>query len=96
MNRFVPTFFGPNGPWTSGVVGRRRRRVVLALSLGSPDRMDRWQVQDVKSHARDVIEPVDAIAKSTVASRIRGARAGEHFVPGTKARSLWVDHDDQF
>ena len=50
MNGLVSAFFGANCPGTSDVTVLGIRHIVLSLSIGTADRMDRRQVNDIEPH----------------------------------------------
>ena len=49
MDRVVPAFVRTDGVDAADVAGRGLQRVVLALAVGAPDRMDRREVEDVEA-----------------------------------------------
>src|ERR1700724_3862464 len=96
MNGFVSTLNSADGPWASDIAFSRDQRIILALSLGNADRMNRRQIQNVKAYPRNVTEPCGAIAKCSGPLCIFCARAQKHLIPRAKARLHWIYDNDQF
>src|SRR6185369_13268074 len=61
MHGLVPAFARADRPRAADVVGLCLQRVVLALALVPPDRVDRRQVQHVEAELRYVREPRFAV-----------------------------------
>ena len=70
------------------------QRVVPALAVGAPDRVDRREVKDVEAQAPDVVELADHVAERAV-DALRALRAGQHLVPGAERRGLAVGEKRQ-
>ncbi len=82
--RGVPHRATADRPRAARIVGTGADRVVAALAVRLPDRMDRWQVHDVEAHRRDVGQPLRRGVEATLAT-------GEHLVPGALASARAVD-----
>ena len=50
MDRVVPAFAAADRVRAADVVGLGAQAVVLAFAIGVSDRMDRWQIKNVKAH----------------------------------------------
>src|SRR5205823_103067 len=96
VDRFVPSGCAADSPWTTGIFGRSVGRVVLSLSMGEANGVNRRQVEDVETHRGDVGKQPLAIAECSVLAGLARRRPREHFVPGAKASPLAVDSDGQF
>ena len=57
MDRVVAAFVRADGVDAADVAGRGLQRVVLALAVGAPDRVDRREVEDVEAELADVRQP---------------------------------------
>src|SRR5829696_2890958 len=93
MDRVVPAFVRTDGVDAADVAGRGLQRVVPALAVGAPDRMDRREVEDVETELAHVRQLRDYVVEGAVALRIAGLRAREHLVPGREARREPVGGD---
>ena len=71
---------------TAGIALLRRRRVVASLAIDPSDRVDRREVDDVKTHRGDIGQPRDAILEGAVLAGHLALAAWDHFVPGAVAR----------
>ena len=56
MDRRVAAFFRTDGPGAAGIAGLRGGGVVFAFAKSGADGMDRRQIEDVETEARDVVE----------------------------------------
>src|SRR5579862_6698855 len=77
----------------SGITRRRNKRVVFAFAVLFADRMDRDEINGVKTHRCNVIETGDAILEACASPLDGTLRPRKHLVPGRKARLLPVDHE---
>ncbi len=66
---------------TADVFRTRRQRVVRTLAVLRPDRMDRWEIQDVEPHPLDAGQMADDVAERAMPRRIIAHRAREHLIP---------------
>ena len=89
MDRFVTTFLSPDGPWAPRFSRRRLHGIIFAFAMRSPNRMDRWKVEDIEAHVRDFGKNAFAVGKCT-----DGAR--KHFVPRAEPRTYGIDSYAQF
>src|SRR5207247_2259025 len=86
VDRRVAALRAADRPGASRVAGPRRERVVLALAVRTPDRVDGRQVDDVEAHRRRALELRLGVLEGP-------ARAREELVPRGEARALAVgDH----
>ncbi len=83
-DRRVAALGRPDRPRASGVAGRRDERVVPALAVGDPDRVDRGEVDDVEAELGQLRQ--DGLDAGETAERAR-----EELVPGAEGRALAVD-----
>src|SRR6476659_10800233 len=83
-DRLVPALGGADRPRAARVVRARRERVVPALSMRAPDRVDRGEVEDVEP------EPLE-LRQHLLDAREATERAREELVPGAEASALAVD-----
>ena len=77
----------------AGIALARAQRVVAALAVGVPDRMDRREIDDVEAQRRDVGQARDAIVEGAVPARHAALAARHHFVPGAVARQRPVSDE---
>ena len=91
MDGGVTAFLRADRPGTARIRRGGFERVVRALALRPPDRVDRRQVQDVEPEVGEIGEPGFGVAKRPVAPGLRTGRARKQFVPGTEARALAID-----
>jgi hypothetical protein len=89
VNRIVPTFFRPDRPRRADVFRLPFERVVLALPVGMPDRVDRRQVHDIEAHAGESCELRDRRIEGSMLGH-RAGRAREELVPGAETRPLAI------
>ena len=66
--------------------GSARKRIVAALAVGVPDRMDRREIEHVEAQRRDLRQPRDAIVEGAVPAGNAALAARHHLVPGAGAR----------
>ena len=57
MDRLMPTLPGPDRPRAAGVLRTGLEAVIPTLSMGSTDRVNRSQVQDIEAHPGDILQP---------------------------------------
>src|SRR5262249_53177841 len=95
MNRGVSTFVSPNRPRTARITRLCGCAVVLALAMCSPDRMDGRKIENVKTHARHVVESFLA-RPETRHSFTRRAGTRKHLVPRAESRPLAVHPHEKF
>src|SRR5262249_51494101 len=74
MDGIVTTFSATNRVGTADVVGRDGQAVVFALAIGRADRMDRRQVEDIKSHPFNARQMSDDVTERAMAVRVVGCR----------------------
>src|SRR5580692_10576631 len=96
MKRFVSTFLGTDSPRASDIFGSGLLGVVLTLTVCATDRMNRRKVKDVKSHARDVLQPFLTFLEGPESSGFSPARSREHLVPRAKPSSFTIDNHRKF
>src|SRR3954463_646643 len=63
----------------------RRQRVVLALAVLEPDRVNRREIQDVEAHALHVGQMGDHVVERAVPVRVVARRAGGELVTSREA-----------
>src|SRR3989475_211069 len=86
VDRRVAALRAADRPGASRVAGPRSERVVLALAVRTPDRVDGRQIDDVEAHRRRALELRLGVLEGP-------ARAREELVPRGEARALAVgDH----
>src|SRR5215475_12804833 len=85
MDGRMPTGIRPNGPGTAWVIGGGYGGIVLALAVDLANRMDGREIEDVKTHMRQIGQTCFAILKRTVLAWQRRAGARKHLVPGAEA-----------
>src|SRR5207253_7071713 len=86
VDRRVAALRAADRPGTARVAEPRRERVVLALAVRAPDRVDGRQVDDVEAHRRRALELRLRVLEGS-------ARAREELVPCGEARALAVGDD---
>src|SRR5205814_2676739 len=87
--------FRPDRPRTSWIVRIGNERVVAPLAIDAPDRVNRWQIQDIEPHRGEPRQLALDVGKATVGFGRRTARAWEELVPRRKPCPLWLDGDGQ-
>ncbi len=88
MDRVVAAGGVPDRPRRAWIVGRRGERVVAALAVRQPDRVDRRQVDDVEAEFGERWELLRHPGEAA-------PRAREHLVPGAEPGAEAVDIDRQ-
>src|SRR5437867_1636730 len=83
-------FLRADCPWAAWIISTDDEGIVFALAVGAADGVDRREIEHVKAHGRHIRKARLTVLEGAVTSRLRSARAREHLVPGTKARTLWV------
>src|SRR5207244_4868476 len=81
---------------TARVARLRPGPVVLALAIGPADRMDRYEIDDVKTERGDFREADDTIVKARAPARLAALAAWKHLVPSGEASRFAVDDDFEF
>src|SRR5438552_3202930 len=64
--------------------------IVFALAVGAADGVDRREIEHIKAHSRHIRKARLTVLEGAVTPGLRSARAREHLIPGTKARTLWI------
>src|SRR6059036_3467736 len=82
-------------PWTAGGARLATERVVLALAIGAADRVDRWQIEHVKTHAGDVWKAGLDVRKRAISAGLGRGGARKHLVPRAEYRLRWIDDQRQ-
>ena len=95
VDRRVAALGRADRPGAARVVRAGDRAVVGALAEAPADRVDRWQVEDVEAHRRDLGEPGLDVGERAVTPRLRGRGAREQLVPRPEAGPLAVDDDGE-
>src|SRR5439155_17541781 len=86
VDSLVPALVAADRPRAAGIYRSRGERVVAALPVRRPDRMDRREVDDVESELRELREhPLDTAEAAP--------RAREELVPRAEPRELAVGVD---
>src|SRR5262249_4922970 len=83
IDGFVATLWPADRPGAARVAGRGLERVVPALAVGTADRMDRRQIDDVEAELRELRE-------LPLAAREAPPGTGEELVPAPEPRALPV------
>src|SRR6266496_1977949 len=96
VNRFMPAFLRTDGPRASDVLGSRLFGIVLTLSVSTTYRMNRGKIENIKSHARDVLQPFLTIPEGPVLKGHCSARSRKHLVPRAKPGSFTIDNHPLF
>jgi len=86
MNRVVVAFGGSDGVGTVRIAFIGRHPIVAAIAVRLPNRVDRRDIDDVKSHCRDIRQPRHAVPESAVLAGRLALAARHHLVPGPGAR----------
>src|ERR1700722_1135829 len=86
MNRIVTALGRADGVGATRIVRPGLERVISPLSIGLPDRVNGWKVDDVEAHVADRRQPADDIIESAVTVRIAALGAGKKFVPAGEFR----------
>ena len=81
MDRVVPAFVAADRIGAAGIVRRGGERVVAALAVLFPDRMDRREIKNVEAHLPDLGQAADHVVERAVAVRVAGLRARKQLVP---------------
>src|SRR6266700_6072228 len=84
VNRFMPAFLRTDGPRASDVLGSGFFGIVLTLAVRTTYRMNRGKIENVKSHARDVLQPFLTVPEGPGSPGFCSARSREHLVPRAK------------
>src|SRR5690625_2750372 len=92
MDRFMAAFLGAERPRTSRIVRMALEGIVFPFTKSFPDRMNRRQINDIKSHRRNSSQLLFAISKSAVKAGSRSKRSGAKLVPSAGAGENWFDH----
>ena len=86
MDRVVPTFRRADRPRASRLARPGARGVVRTLPVRAPDRMDRWQIDDIEAELRKLGNELRNAGEPAPGAR-------EELVPGAFARSGPLDVD---
>src|SRR5205814_10066547 len=86
MYRIVAAFGAADRVGATGITFDSRDRIIAPLAIGFPDRVDRREIDDVKTHLRDVGQARDAILEGAVLPGGKALAPGYHFVPCAEAR----------
>src|SRR4030043_536401 len=96
MDGPMPSLFRSNGPRTSHIIRICLKDIVLPFSVRPPNRMDGREVEDVKTHPRDLGKNLLAILERSVLPRARRKGSWKKFIPGAEEGPLSFDHHRQF
>ena len=88
MDRFVPPSAPPMAHGLPGSPGAACTELFFPLRY-DPNRMDRWEVEDIKAHFRDFGKNAFAVRKCADGTR-------KHFVPRAESRANRIDSYAQF
>ena len=77
----------------AGIAFAGGHRIVTALAIDFPDRVDRCEVEHVEAHGGDIGQPRDAIHERAVLAGNLALAARHHFIPGAEARLRPVGHE---
>src|SRR6185437_16949264 len=86
MHGIVAAVLAADGVEATGIAGCRVKCVVLALTVGVPDGVDRGEIKYVEAHAGDVRQTRNAVVECAMPARFRALAAWDHLVPGAGAR----------
>ena len=86
MHRVVAAFGRTDRIGAAGIAIERGHRIVAALAIGLSDRVDRREIDDVKTHRPDIGKPRDAILEGAMLARRLALAARHHLVPGAGPR----------
>src|SRR5262245_56892404 len=92
MDGSMPAGGRPNGPGSAWVIVAGHAGIVLALAVDLANRMNGREVEDVKTHTRQVGQTCFAILEGYVLAWHRRARAWKHLIPGAEASFVTVHH----
>src|SRR6266699_5634393 len=92
VNRFMPAFLRTDGPRASDVLGSGLFGIVLTLAVRTTYRMNRRKIENIKSHARDVLQTFLTIPEGPVLPGSCSARSREDLVPRAKPSSFTIDN----
>src|SRR5215813_1954528 len=92
MDGRMPAGSRPNGPGTAWIIEGGHGSIVLALAVHLANRMNGRQIEDVKTHARQVGQSCLAILEGPVLAWHRRAGAWNHLIPGAEAGLGTVHH----
>ena len=81
---------GADCPRASWIIRTDDEGIVFALAVGAADGMDRREIEHIKAHGRHIRKARLTVLEGAVPPGLRGARAREHLIPGTKTRPLWI------
>src|SRR5262249_26229670 len=95
MDGIVTTFVAANRVGTADVVGRDGQAVIFAFAIGRTDRMDRRQVEDIKSHLFDARQVPDDITERSVTVWVVGCRTRKQLIPSSENRLSTLDIERQ-
>ncbi len=88
VQRVVAAFLGADRVGAARVAGRGAERVVAALAVRVPDRVDRREIEGVEAHGRDARQVALHVAERAVAGRVVAERAGEDLIPARERGGL--------
>ncbi|MNS47361.1 hypothetical protein D3C72_798880 [compost metagenome] len=88
VNRLVAALLATDRIGTARIIGACRQRVVRALAVTAPDRVDRREIQHIEAHVVDHRQPRMHVVESTVALRAVGDRTRKQFIPTGELRQL--------
>ena len=93
LHRQVATSKGADRIGNSGLTGLAGEGVVGTLAGGDPDRVDRWEVDDVEAHLTRVVDPREAVPEggSACGLTLRGPR--KKLIPGRKGGTGTINAD---
>lgn len=91
MQCIVPTLGRADRVGRAGLALGCDGGIVAALAAGAADRVDRREIQHVKTHRGDVGHARDAVAQRAVLAGDRALAARHHLIPGPEARVVAVD-----
>ncbi len=92
MDSCMPAGGRSNGPGTAWIIGGGHGGIVLALAVDLANRMNGREIEDVKTHTRQIGQTCLTILECPVLAWQRRAGARKHLVPGAEAGLVTVHH----
>src|SRR6266581_4922006 len=92
MDSCMPAGGRSNGPGTAWIIGGGHGGIVLALAVDLANRMNGREIEDVKTHTRQIGQTCLTILEGSVLAWHRRAGAWKHLIPGAEAGLVTVHH----
>ena len=96
VNRIMAALRRADRVRTAWIAGLSPEPIIAALSIGSSDRVNGRQVDDIKSKPGNIWKPSDAVAECPVPTWYVTLAARNHSVPRRSSCARAVDHQRKY